>query len=167
MRFGKAAVTVLAATMTMMAVQAACADESGTYRSIRSFHHDYVTIDHGWQTFTGGMLTGTQTIIESSGGPFVEGASTHTECLVFSRSSDDGISLEAPCVETDTAGDVMYTRGVREQGTMGAGGGGQGVWELLGGTGKYEGITGAGTYRTEYLDGGVVVVIAECTWSKA
>ena len=167
MRFGKAAVTVLAAMIALMAAQFAWADESGTYRAVRSFHNDYITIDHGGQTFTGGMLTGTRTIIESSGGPFVEGANSYTECLVFSSSSDDGISLQAPCVDTDADGDLMYTRAVRGEGTVGAGGGGQGVWELLGGTGKYEGVTGTGTYRTEYLEGGVAVVIAECTWSKA
>ena len=167
MRFGKTAVAVLAATMTMMAVQAAYAEESGTYRALRSFHHDYITIDHGERTFTGGVLTGTRTITESSGGPFVAGANSYTECLVFSSSSDDGITLQAPCVDTDTAGDVMHTRAVRNEGTVGTGGGGQGVWELLGGTGKYAGITGTCSYRTEYLEGGVAVVHADCTWSKA
>ena len=150
----------------MMAAQAAFAEESGTYRALRSFHHDYITIDHGERTFTGGVLTGTRTITESSGGPFVVGANSYTECLVFSSSADDGISLQAPCVDTDTAGDVMHTRAVRNEGTVGTGGG-QGVWELLGGTGKYAGITGTCSYRTEYLEGGVAVVHADCTWSKA
>ena len=166
-RFGKATVTVMAVTMTMMAAQAAFSDESGTYRAIRSFHHDYITIDHGGQTFTGGMARGTRTIIESSGGPFVEGANSYTQCLVFSTSSKGAISLEAPCTDTDASGDVMYTRAVRNEGTVGAGGGGEGVWELLGGTGQYEGVTGSCTYRTEYLEGGVAVVHADCVWSNA
>ncbi len=167
MRIGKATGTALVAAVMMMAAQAVVAEESGSYRSLRSFHHDYITIDHGGRTFTGGMLTGTRTIIESSGGPFVEGANSYTECLVFSTSSEDGISLEAPCTDTDTSGDVMYTRAVRNEGTVGAGGGGEGVWELLGGTGRYEGVTGSCTYRTEYLEGGVAVVHADCTWTKA
>ncbi len=167
MRIGKATGTALVAAVMMMAAQAVVAEESGSYRSLRSFHHDYITIDHDGRTFTGGMLTGTRTIIESSGGPFVEGANSYTECLVFSTSSEDGISLEAPCTDTDTSGDVMYTRAVRNEGTVGAGGGGEGVWELLGGTGRYEGVTGSCTYRTEYLEGGVAVVHADCTWTKA
>ena len=167
MRIGKATVTALAAAMTMMAAQAVYADESGSYRSLRSFRHDYLTIDHGGQTFTGGMLRGTRTIIESSGGPFAEGANSYTECLVFSTSTDDSISLEAPCTDTDTSGDVMYSRVVGNQGDVGAGGG-EGVWELLGGTGKYAGTTGSCSYHhTEYLEGGVGVVDADCTWSKA
>ena len=167
MRSGKATGTALLAAVTMMAAQAAFSDESGSYRSLRSFHHDYITIDHGGQTFTGGMARGTRTIIQSSGGPFVEGANSYTECLVFSTSSEDSISLEAPCTDADASGDVMYTRAVRNEGTVGAGGGGEGVWELLGGTGKYADISGSCTYTTEYLEGGVALVHADCAWSKA
>ena len=167
MRFGKATGTALLAAVMMVAAQAAIAEESGSYRSLRSFHHDYITIDHGGQTFTGGMLRGTRTIIQSSGGPFVEGANSYTQCLVFSTSSEDSISLDAPCIDTDTSEDVMYMRAVRNEGTVGAGGGGEGVWELLGDTGKYAGISGSCTYTTEYLEGGVAVVQADCAWSKA
>ena len=59
MRFAKGAVAVLAAMMMTVAAQAAMADESGTFRSLRSYHHDYTIIDHGGQTFTGGVITGT------------------------------------------------------------------------------------------------------------
>ena len=166
MRFGKGAVAVLAATMTIVAAQAAFADESGTFRSVRSYHHDYITIDHGGRTFTGGTLKGTSTILDSSGGPFMDGTNSYSECLVFSRSVDGVLSLEAPCVDTDPSGDLLYARAVRNQGDVGAGGGGEGAWELLGGTGKYAGITGTCSYSTEYLAGGVVVAIADCMWSN-
>ena len=92
MRFGKGAVAVLAATTMMMAAQAAMADDSGTFRSLRSYHYDYLTIDHDERTFTGGVITGTGTVIESSGGPFMEGTNRYSECLVFSIRSD-----EVPC----------------------------------------------------------------------
>ncbi len=162
----KGAVSVVAATLTILAAQAAYADESGTFRTVKSYHRDYITIDHGGPTFTGGMITGTTTIIESSGGPFMEGANSYSECLVFSSSSDGSLSLQAPCVDTDTSGDIQYWRAVREQGDVGAGGGGTGTWELLGGTGKYAGIAGRCSYDTEYLEGDVLVAIADCKWSK-
>ena len=54
-----------------------------------------------------------------------------------------GISLAAPCVDTDTSGDVMYTRAVRNEGTVGAGA----VARACGS--KYEGVTGTCSYRTE------------------
>ncbi len=167
MGFGKGAVVVLAAAMVMVAAQAATADESGTFRSLRSYHYDYGTVDHGGRTFTGGVITGTGTIIESSGGPFFEGANHYSQCLVFSSSVDGSLSLlEAPCTDTDTSGDILYSRAVRREGDVGARGGGVGVWELLGGTGKYKGITGTCSYETEYLVGGVVVAMADCTWSN-
>lgn len=166
MRYGKGALAVLAVALTMVVAQAAWADESGTFRSLRSYHYDYLTIDHGAQTFTGGVITGTGTVIESSGGPFTEGTNRYSECLVFSSRSEGSLSLEAPCVDTDASGDILYSRAVREQGDVAAGGGGAGVWELLGGTGKYAGVTGTCSYATEYLEG-VLVTIADCTWSKA
>jgi len=166
MRFGKGAVAVLAATMMTVAAQAATADESGTFRSLRSYHYDYLTIDHDERTFTGGVITGTGTVIESSGGPFMEGTNRYSECLVFSIRSEDSLSLQAPCVDTDTSGDILYSRAVRGEGDVSAGGGGAGVWELLGGTGKYAGVTGTCSYETEYLEA-VLVTFADCTWSKA
>ena len=90
-----------------------------------------------------------------------------SECLVFSFSSDDGIALEAPCVNTDLDGDELYTMAIREQGTVGSGGGGAGRWELRGGTGKYAGITGTCGYETQYLAGDSVVTHGECNWSRS
>ena len=145
---------------------AAFAQESGSFRSLRSYQHTYITVDHGDRTFTGGMLNGTRTIIESSGGPFAAGAHSVSQCLVFSRSADGGISLEAPCTDTDVAGDIMYTRAVRKQGDVTVGGG-EGVWELLGGTGAYRNITGSCSYDTEYIEGGFTVILADCAWSRS
>ena len=145
---------------------AAFAQESGSFRSLRSYQHTYITVDHGDRTFTGGMLNGTRTIIESSGGPFAAGAHSVSQCLVFSRSADGGISLQAPCTDTDVSGDIMYTRAVRKQGDVTVGGGGEGVWELLGGTGAYRNITGSCSYDTEYIEGAFAVILADCAWSR-
>ena len=165
--FGKVVGTALAAAAAMLVAQAAVAEESGSYRAIRSYHHEYITVDHGAETFTGGFLRGTRTIIESSGGPFVAGSNTRSQCLVYSRSSTDGIALEAPCTSTDAAGDTLYSRAIRNQGDVAVGGGGAGQWELLGGAGKYEGISGICSYRTEYLEGDWAVIVTDCTWTRS
>ena len=73
-----------------------------------------------------------------------------------------GISLAAPCVDTDTSGDVMYTRAVRNEGTVGAGGGGAGVWEQVRGRHRNLLISHRVIWKA-----GVGVVIADCTWSRA
>ena len=159
-------VAALAAVLVLMAAPAAFAD-SGSFREVRSFHHEYITVDHGGEKFTGGILRGTVTIVDSSGGPFVAGANRPSDCLVFSRDSDGGIELDAPCTSTDADGDVVYSRAVRRQGDVAIGGGGAGTWQLLGGTGKYAGISGNCSYTTEYLAGSRVAVLSECTWSRS
>ena len=153
--------------LLVTAVHTAAADESGTFFMLRSYEHSYITVEHADESYTGGILLGTQTILDSSGGPFVDGMNSTSDCLVFSRDSDAGIALEAPCVNTDGDGDVLYSTALREQGTVVTGGGGAGRWELRGGTGKYQGITGICEYHTEYLPGNRVVTAGECTWSKS
>ena len=161
--------TVVAAALALLiaAAHTAAADESGSFFMTRSYQHSYITIEHADATYTGGILKGTQTVIDSSGGPFVDGMLGTVECLVYSRSSADGIALEAPCVGTDLDGDLLYSTALRDAGTVGTGGGGAGRWELRGGTGKYAGITGSCPYETHYLPGDWVVTTGECTWSKS
>ena len=157
----------MAAALLVMAAHTAAADEGGTFFMLRSYQHSYITVVHGDETYTGGTLHGSQTVLDSSGGPFADGMHSTSECLVFSRSSDAGITLEAPCMNTDTDGDVLYSTALRGQGTVGTGGGGAGRWELRGGTGKYQGITGSCDYQTQYLEGDMVVTTGVCTWSKS
>ena len=166
MYFRRTTVAALAAALVIAAAQAAFA-ESGTFRSVRSYHHEYITIDHGAETFTGGILRGTRTVVESSGGPFVVGSNSSSQCLVYSSSSDDGIALETPCTSTDAAGDTLYSRAMRKQGDVAVGGGGAGQWELIGGTGKYQGISGMCAYTTEYLEGDWALIHSDCTWSRS
>lgn len=167
MRARKAAAAVVAAALVSLAAQTATAQESGSFQESRSYRHGYISIEHGGVTYTGGPATGTKTIIQSSGSPFVVGASSVAQCLAFSTIAEDGLRLEAACADTDTSGDVLYAYAFREQGSLAAGGGGDGWWEIRGGTGKYEGITGSCTYRTEYLDGSLLVSLTACTWSRS
>lgn len=161
-------VSVALAAAAMLAVAwTAAAQDSGTYRSVSGYSHDYFTIEHDGETFVGGVLYGTMTVTESSGGPFVVGANNVSECLVFSRSQAGGLELDAPCVFTDGAGDLLHSYGTRKEGTLAVGGGGEGVWELRGGTGKFAGVTGSCAYQTEYLKGDRLVVHSDCTWSRS
>ena len=162
----KTARAALALAAMAAAAWTAAAQDSGTYRSVSSYHHGYVTIEHEGETFVGGPLTGTMTVTESSGGPFEVGANTVSECLVYSRSGADGLSIEAPCVFGDDADGVLHTYATRSQGTI-AVGGGEGTWNLLGGTGRYAGITGSCAYQTEYLPGNRLVVHSDCSWSRS
>ena len=92
---------------------------------------------------------------------------THRPCAgPAARDGRPGASLEAPCVNVDDDGDRLYSVARRDQGTIGAAGGGGGRWELHGGTGKYAAVTGRCTYQTQYLDDGWLVATGTCEWSR-
>ena len=163
----------IAAALVALAVVAgaprgAVADEatSGSFSFLNSFVRDYVTFEHAGRTITGGPLHGTVTVTESSGGPFVEGESGLVACLVHAKKSEAGLDLEAPCTHTDPSGEQWYVLATREAGDTEAGGGGAGRRVLLGGTGKYAGVSGSCTYSTSYLAEGRSVSRSRCEWTR-
>ena len=68
----------------------ATAEESGTLRIVRTYVQDYTTIDHGGVRVTAGTLAGVVTILQSSGGPFVEGTHDRATCVVYIERSEAG-----------------------------------------------------------------------------
>ena len=160
------AAALLAAAATTCAAYAAAAEESGTFRIVRTYVQDYVTIDHADGSVTGGPLEGTVTVMESSGGPFVAGAHERITCVVYAKTTEAGIDLDAPCTMTAPSGDTWYTHSKRRAGNVETGGGGPGTLEIQGGTGVYAGISGSCTYDVDYLPDDWVAMIADCTWQR-
>ena len=87
-------------------------------------------------------------------------------CMIYSKRSEVGLELEGPCVMTNAAGEKLFTLSKRTLGGIGAGQGGEGRWQLLGGTGKFAGITGSCSYETEYLEDDWLVTVGECEWER-
>ena len=162
----KMAAALVAGAGMLSTAYAATAEESGSVRLIRTYVQDYTTIEHGDARYTGGPLEGSVTILESSGGPFVAGTHERITCVVYAKSSEAGIDLDAPCTMTAPSGDMWYTHSKRRSGNVETGGGGPGTMEILGGTGVYAGIRGSCTYDVGYLPDGWVAMIADCTWRK-
>lgn len=161
-------VMALAVAMTgLLAGVAAVAEESNSFRSLGSFNRDYTTIEHAGGKVTGGSLTGTITVTESSGEPFRVGHSSLIACVVYSNVPDEGApDIEASCTSTDAAQNRQYMIATRRSGDMGDSGGGDGRLELLGGTGIFAGISGSCTYTTEYLSDSWHVSDSKCTWQR-
>ena len=65
-------------------------EENGALRIIRTYVQDYTTIDHGGVRVTAGTLAGVVTILQSSGGPFVEGTHDRATCMVYIKRSEAG-----------------------------------------------------------------------------
>lgn len=163
-RLRRVPVAAAASIVLLCAAGTAAAGQSGTVELVTSFVRDYVSFDHAGGTVTGGILRGTTTVTGSSGGPFALGESNLVVCLVYATKTDAGMDLEAPCTNTDASGDTWFWRARRTAGDTEAGGGGEGLRELLGGTGKYAGVSGTCTYSTRYLAENRSVSVASCEW---
>lgn len=140
--------------------------EDGSFRLLASYARDYTTIDHTGGQVTAGSLKGSFTVLESSGAPFVEGAHSTVTCVVFVRTSDSGFDLDSACTMTDGEGDSLYLDARRRSGDIEAGGGGEGRFELLDGTGKYAGVVGLCPYEAAYLPDERIVTQMDCAWRR-
>ena len=74
--------------------------------------------------------------------------------------------MESPGTFTDSSGDKWYSVARRSAGDQAVGGGGAGRQEIAGGTGKYEGITGACEYKVEYLADNRIAGRGACQWER-
>ena len=72
------------------------------------------------------------TILQSSGGPFVEGTHDRATCVVYIKRSEAGFDLEIPCETTAPSGETWYTLSKRREGDVEAGSGGPGTMEIFG-----------------------------------
>ena len=161
------ALTVALAGIVVLSLAATVAAETGTFRMIRVWQHDYTTFEFAGQMITGGALEGTSTVLGSSGGPFLVGEHGRVTCMVYAKQGEMGLDLEAPCVTTNAAGEKLFSLAQRTLGDVGgAGQGGEGRWQLLGGSGRFADVTGGCSYETEYLEDNWLVSIMECEWER-
>ena len=154
---------IVAALSAALWCAAATADEMGTTELLTTYKYDYVTIEHAGHEITGGSLRGTTTVTRSDVGPFVEGESSLIACIIYASKTDTGLDLEAPCTNTDTSGDKWFWLAKRSAGDIQVGG--EGRWEVPGGTGKYKGLSGSCTYSTRYMEDNWIVTRTRCKWS--
>ena len=142
------------------------AQQSGSFKAIANYVRHFSTLEHAEKTVFSGMLEGSVTILESSGGPFAAGRHSTSKCLAYGKRSAAGMDLETPCTISDPSGDRLYLLAKRSAGDVKAGGGGEGHFELMGGTGVYAGLAGRCAYKTDYLTNDRVVTMTDCTWRK-
>ena len=162
----KSVSAVVAVSWFLAAAQTAAAEEGGRFTVLHSYERNYTVIDHAGGQVTGGSLAGTSTVLQSSGAPFVQGSVSAAACIVYVRMTGAGIDLEAPCTVTDDDGESLFMVSRRKAGDLQDGGGGAGHAEIIGGTGKYAGISGSCSYDTKYLPNNHNVTIRECGWKR-
>ena len=164
------AALVLLATTAMFGPAAVKAEQEGTFTSVAAGNYDYVSLNQGDTRVTGGSIKGVKMIVESDGGPFSEDHSFLLTCSISSKKTDASLDLTAPCnaVEvTDGSEDKLHMRYERRQGDVTVGAQGAGQLYLLGGTGKYDGVTGVCDYKNEYVSDSMTAIVHHCKWSKS
>ena len=167
MHSGKMAAAALAVVAGfVLGSQAVAAGEGGTFRMLTSGVHDFTTVDQAGEKFTAGDLTGTVSVIQSSGGAFPEGATYLATCVLYATISKASTDLRGACTMTAASGDSWFALATRKAGDIEDVGTVEGRWELSGGTGSYAGITGGCPYETTFLPGDRAVSTADCTWER-
>ena len=159
------ALGLVAAAGLLQVGQGPAAAETGSFTIISSLTSHYSAITHMDETLFSGASEGTSTVVKSSGGPFVEGRSLQTRCIVSGTSSVAGTELDGACTSASPSGDTLLSIAKRRvDGAVEEGGAGD--LTLQGGAGIFEGITGSCSYDTDYLTETVYVTWAECTWQR-
>lgn len=141
------------------------AQDAGTFRAGFVLLSDYAHLEsHGGTRASAGPLEGGGFILESSGAPWDAGATGRVSCVAFVRTDADGTDLTGYCNMTDTGGDTWFGQTRRSE--FNPSGGGDGVVEILGGTGKYAGIKGSCPYTVGALPDRWLTVISTCAWKR-
>ena len=140
--------------------------ESGTAELIGSFLTSYAKSEFGDTTYTAGGSSGTLTVSRSSGGPFLQGSSGVIECTVSAKKSPAGLDLEANCVSTFSPEDKLSWVSRRKSGDVAVGSPGEGITQIIGGSGRFAGTTGRCTYKIDPLPGNRLVGISQCQWQR-
>lgn len=160
---------LLFAAGTFCVAQMASADhhaKSGSFEYVLSAVTDFTAVEQLDHVVRAGTLDGTVTIIESSGGPFEVSSSGTLTGILYLKKSASGIDLESPGAITDSSGEKWYAVARRSAGDQAVGGGGVGRQEIVGGTGKFEGIHGECEYVVDYLPQNKIVSRSTCQWQR-
>ena len=141
--------------------------DSGTYKAVFSGSSNMATISMPEGKATSGSLSGTETVIKSSGAPFLEGESVTGDCVLYLERIQAGTNLSGRCTMIHSvSGDELYFSNSRKVGDTNAGSGGEGKSTMVGGTGRYAGISGSCGYVVKYLPDNKFAAIQQCEWSK-
>jgi len=139
--------------------------DSGKYEMVYAFVTTYISIPHAAGTVTAGGNRGSVTVIDSTDSLFAKGQSSAQECVVFGTRSSKGLDFVSECTMTDSGGDKVFHHAVRKTGDVSQGNA-VGVNDIVGGTGKYEGIRGHCTYTVQLLPESRGVSTVTCDWQK-
>ena len=135
---------------------------AGGYKSSAALESDYEVMHWNGGTLMVGTLTGVAEIYGSTSSLITNG-SVMINCGTRILTSGSDLDLISNCIQRDMSGNEFYTVAERKAGTADVGGGGAGVQKIVGGTGKYAGVTGNCTYAVKFLEAPWITVESTCS----
>ena len=136
---------------------------SGTVDLVISTVQIVHSVEMAETTVTASGGSGTLTLVHSSGLPFEEGASATIQYAGFSKRTPSGLNLEADGVVTFSPDDALLV--VFERKADDPGPSSEGALHLVGGSGRFSGVSGECRYTTEDQAGSATVTVAKCEWT--
>lgn len=136
--------------------------EGGTLDIVLSANANVYAVQMGDTIVTARGGDGTVKFFHSSGRPFVEGDSATVHYASFSKKTPSGFELEADGVATFSSEDTLLLLFERRSGDPGTSG--EGTLHLMGGSGRFAGVSGECKYRMDDLPGEWNVTVAKCQW---
>lgn len=122
---------------------------------------DFQTMDWNGGKVTVGSLKGVLETYGSNSAAMPNGQKIQN-CLIRVVRLGASSDVVANCTVTDADGDMLFATSERRQGDVTVGSSGKGETRFLGGTGKYEGVTGGCEYTPKYLPENWLVVESDC-----
>ena len=141
--------------------------EEGSYEYSYVGSHNLAKVNTLDGTITGGKLEGISIIMKSIGNLYQIGQNSENTCIILSKkvTKSKNSDLEAFCESTDLeTGDKTFAYNIRKEGTADSGSKGRGKQTIIGGTGKYKGISGECNYVVKYLPNNKLTTIGTCDY---
>ena len=141
--------------------------EEGSYEYSYVGSHNLAKVNTLDGTITGGKLEGISIIMKSKGNLYQVGQNSENTCIILSKkgTKSKNSELEAFCESTDLeTGDKTFAYNIRKEGTADSGSKGRGKQTIVGGTGKYKGISGECNYTVKYLPNNKLTTVGKCDY---
>ena len=141
--------------------------EEGSYEYSNIGSHNLAKVNTLDGTVTGGKLEGISIVMKSKGNLYQVGQNSETTCIILSKKEkiSKNSELEAFCESTDLeTGDKTFAYNIRKEGTADTGSKGKGKQTIIGGTGKYKGISGECNYTVKYLPNNKLATVGTCDY---
>ena len=141
--------------------------EEGSYEYSNVGSHNLAKVNTLDGTVTGGKLQGISIVTKSKGNLYEVGQNSETTCIILSKkeSKSKNSELEAFCESTNIeTGDKTFAYNIRKEGTADTGSKGRGKQTIVGGTGKYKGISGECNYTVKYLPNNKLATVGTCDY---